>query len=160
MTNHTREEKKINKVFFSHKSDELETPQELFDALDAEFGFRCDVAATRENKKCGVWIGADEDAIEASWMNVNWCNPPYSRVKEFARKASEEANKGKTTVMLIPARTDTAFFHDYIYKKPNVEVRFLRGRLKFISPDGSLLRKGASNSAPFPSMVVIFKANP
>ena len=91
-------------VHFSHKSDEWETPQALFDSLQAEFGgFRCDVAATKDNKKCDAYITAKEDALNASWMNTNWCNPPYSRVKEFVKKATEEAGKGKLTVMLIPA---------------------------------------------------------
>lgn len=79
-----------------------------------------------------------------------FCNPPYGRaIKDWVKKCSEEAKQPDTTVvLLIPARTDTAYFHDYIYQKPNVEVRFIRGRLKF--GDGK-------NSAPFPSMVVIFR---
>lgn len=79
-----------------------------------------------------------------------FCNPPYGRaIKEWVKKSSDEAKKPNTTVvMLIPARTDTSYFHDYIYEKPNVEIRFVRGRLKF--GDGK-------NSAPFPSMVVIFR---
>ena len=81
-----------------------------------------------------------------------FCNPPYGKaIKDWVKKSSEEAKKpGTTVVMLIPARTDTSYFHDYIYQKPNVDVRFVRGRLKF--GDGK-------NSAPFPSMVVIFKQN-
>lgn len=79
------------------------------------------------------------------------------KVENYAEKASIEQQKGNSTVMLIPARTDTIFFHKYCYNKSNVEIRFIKGRLKFISPDGSLLRKGANNSAPFPSMIVIFK---
>lgn len=79
-----------------------------------------------------------------------FCNPPYGRaIKDWVKKSSEEAKKADTTVvMLIPARTDTSYFHDYIYQKPNVEIRFVRGRLKF--GDGK-------SSAPFPSMVVIFR---
>lgn len=78
-----------------------------------------------------------------------FCNPPYGRaIKDWVKKSSDESAKPHTTVvMLIPARTDTSYFHDYIYNKPNVEVRFVRGRLKF--GDGQ-------NSAPFPSMVVVF----
>jgi len=151
-------------VHFSHKSDEWETPQELFDQLNAEFGpFDMDVAANAHNSKCSYFAGLDtkEDGLQSAWMKKNWCNPPYSRVKEFAAKAESEAKQGKMTVMLIPARTDTRFFHDHIYNKPSVEVRFLKGRIKFISPDGKLLRgtrmNGSNNAAPFPSMVVIFK---
>lgn len=152
-------------IMFSKKSDEWGTPQALFDELNAEFGpFILDVAATEENKKCAYFIGKEENALTARWMSKNWCNPPYSQVKEFAAKAAEEAKNGNMTVMLIPARTDTRFFHDYIYNKPDVEIRFLKGRLKFISPDGSLLRgtkmNGSNNAAPFPSMIVIFNSQP
>lgn len=115
-----------------------------------------DVSANKDNAKCPSFYTMEDNALTKPWGKKNWCNPPYSRVKEFAEKASLEQANGNMTVMLIPARTDTIFFHKYCYNKPNVEIRFLKGRIKFISPDGSLLRKGASNSAPFPSMVVIF----
>lgn len=151
-------------IMFSKKSDEWGTPQDLYDSLNEELGpFDMDVAATAENSKCMYFASKDthQNGLEADWMNKNWCNPPYSQVKEFAKKAQEEAAKGHMTVMLIPARTDTKFFHEYIYQKPNVEIRFLKGRIKFISPDGSLLRgtsmNGSNNAAPFPSMIVIFK---
>lgn len=150
-------------VHFSHKSDEWETPQELFDNLNIEFGgFNMDVAANSTNAKCSFFCFKDErfDGLKQNWMKKNWCNPPYSLVKEFCLKATEEAKKGNLTVMLIPARTDTKFFHEYIYNKPNVEVRFLKGRLKFINPEGKLLRgtkmNGSNNCAPFPSMIVVF----
>lgn len=147
-------------LLFSHKSDEWETPQTLFNELNSEFDFTLDVCATDKNKKCeNYYINHPTDnALTLDWGVRNWCNPPYSKVKEFLRKAIEEQAKGKLTCVLIPARTDTRYFHDYCYNKPNVEIRFLKGRLKFISPDGSLIRKGASNSAPFPSMIVIFKS--
>ena len=89
------------------------------------------------------------DLNSAGGGHTVFCNPPYGRaIKDWVKKCSEESRKhGSTIVMLIPARTDTSYFHDYIYKKQNVEVRFVRGRLKF--GDGK-------NSAPFPSMVVIF----
>lgn len=147
-------------IHFSRKTDEWETPLELFSILNEEFGFRCDVAANDSNKKCSAYITMEEDALKASWMNVNWCNPPYSKVREFVAKAVEEQKKGKLTVMLIPARTDTRFFHEHIYNKPNIEVRFIKGRIKFIHPDGQLLRgskmNGSNNAAPFPSMIVVF----
>lgn len=153
-------------IMFSKKSDEWQTPQELFDSLNAEFGpFKMDVAATIKNTKCLYFCSFDdnsEDGLTTDWMSNNWCNPPYSMVKEFVAKAVEEQKNRKQTVMLIPARTDTRFFHDYIYQKPDVEIRFLKGRIKFISPNGELLRgtkmNGSNNAAPFPSMVVIFKA--
>lgn len=144
-------------IHFSHKSDEWATPQDIFDDLNKEFDFDMDVAANKENTKCVQFLSSEKNALLHEWGRKNWCNPPYSLVKEFCRKAIIEQTKDNMTVMLIPARTDTKFFHDYCYNKPNVEVRFLKGRIKFISPDGILLRKGASNSAPFPSMLVIFK---
>ena len=77
-----------------------------------------------------------------------WCNPPYSRVADWARKAAEEQQNGTTTVMLVPARTDTKWFHEYVYEKRGVSIQFIKGRLKF---------SGAMNSAPFPSMIVVFE---
>lgn len=85
-----------------------------------------------------------------------WLNPPYSMLRQFVAKAAEERRKGATTVMLIPARTDTRAFHDHIWDlssnspRPGIEVRFLKGRIRFV---------GADNSAPFPSMVVVFKSD-
>lgn len=147
-------------IHFSNKSDEWGTPQDLFDSLSNEFGgFDMDVAANAENAKCADFLSLDKNALLYDWGKKNWCNPPYSLVKEFCRKALIEQEKGNLTVMLIPARTDGVFFHEYCYNRPNVEIRFLRGRLKFVTFDGSLLRKGASNSAPFASMIVIFKTN-
>lgn len=150
------------KVHFSHKSDEWETPPELFTELDKEFRFNCDVAANKKNKKLEyAYFTREHSALENPWGTRNWCNPPYSLVREFVAKAETEARKGHLTVMLIPARTDTRFFHDHIYQKRNVEVRFIKGRIKFINPDGALLRgtkmNGSNNAAPFPSMVVVFK---
>ena len=141
------------RLLFSHKSDEWETPQGLFETYNREFNFDTDVACNEKNAKCKNFL---TDSLGKEWGRSNWCNPPYSLVKEFCRKAVDEQRKGNLTVMLIPARTDTKFFHDYCYGKPSIEIRFLKGRIKFISPDGSLIRKGASNSAPFPSMIVIF----
>ena len=148
-------------IHFSHKSDEWETPQELFDSIEEEFGaFDFDVSATKENTKCNFFFSKEDDALVKKWGRKNWCNPPYSRVKEFVLKAKNEQERGNLTVLLVPARTDTRFFHDYIYNKSNVETRFIKGRIKFVSPDGKLLRgskmNGSNNAAPFPSMLVIF----
>ena len=143
---------KGQKTLFSHKSDEWETPQDFFDELDKEFHFDIDVCATNENAKCAVYFGLDNgmDGLTTPWempwgFARVWCNPPYSNIKEWSKKCSE--HKG-TAVMLVPARTDTRWFHEYCYQKPNVEIRFIKGRLKF---------GGGANSAPFPSMVVIFR---
>lgn len=140
-------------ALFAHNTDDWETPQDLFDALDNEFHFGIDVCASAENRKCMNFFDKNDDGLSKNWGGYGtiWCNPPYGRVISlWVRKAVEETSKGHTTVMLIPARTDTRWFHDYVYKKPNVEIRFIKGRLKF---------GGAKNSAPFPSMIVIFKGN-
>jgi len=154
-------------LMFSSKSDEWSTPQDTFDALDEEFGFDLDAAATAENAKCRDWMGpghpyrpdalaVDWDVAGPAWPPVVWLNPPYSRGLQgkFIAKAASEAARGCTVVILIPARTDTKAFHAHIWDehahrpRPGVEVRFLRGRLKF---------GGCKDAAPFPSMVVIFR---
>lgn len=132
-------------TLFSHATDEWETPQDLFDELDKEFHFELDVAASCENYKCDWFFTSDENGLEEDWGSVTvWRNPPYSNIKEWAKKCSEHRG---VAVMLVPARTDTRWFHDYCYNKNNVELRFIKGRLKF---------SNSKNSAPFPSMLVIF----
>jgi len=146
-------------LMFSKASDEWTTPQLFYDALHAEFTFGVDAAATPENRKCDLFYGNDErgGALARDWTlspYPHWCNPPYSRCAEFVAKAYAEMCRGVLTVMLIPARTDTRYFHGYLWDRidhkpmPGVELRFVRGRLKF--GDGK-------NSAPFPSMVVVFR---
>jgi len=136
-------------VLFSSATDMWETPQDFFDELDKEFHFTVDVCATPENAKCVRYFTKEQDGLKQKWGGVAWCNPPYGRtIGQWVQKASQEAQDGTAVVMLLPARTDTRWFHDYIYKKPNVEIRFVRGRLKF---------GGSRNNAPFPSMVVVFR---
>jgi phage N-6-adenine-methyltransferase len=135
-------------VHFSKQTDEWATPIKTFLELDREFSFELDTCATPENAKCARFYTKDDSGLDKEWASRNWCNPPYSRVKYWVLKARREQLKGNLTVMLIPARTDTAFFHDSIYNKPDVEYRFVRGRLKF---------GDAKDSAPFPSMIVIFR---
>lgn len=135
-------------IHFSSQSNEWSTPQDFFDKLNDEFGFGLDVCATEENTKCFQYYTKEQNGLEQDWDNSTvWCNPPYGReIGKWVKKASEA--RGGQVIMLIPARTDTKYFHEYVYKKKNVEVRFLKGRLKF---------GGHKNSAPFPSMLVIFK---
>lgn len=135
-------------VLFSSKSEMWETPQDFFDKLDDEFRFDLDVCATPENAKCKQYFTPEIDGLSQPWEGVCWCNQPYCRqTGKWVRKAHDEAYKGNcTVVMLLPSRTDVSWFHDYILGK--AEVRFIRGRLKF---------GGSKNSAPFPSMVVIFR---
>ena len=131
-------------VMFSSKTDMWSTPQDFFDILNAEFGFTCDVCATKENAKCEHYFTQEQDGLKQEWTGVCWCNPPYGRlIGKWVQKAAESKC---TVVMLLPARTDTRWFHDWIYER--AEVRFLRGRFKF---------GGCQNAAPFPSMVVIFR---
>lgn len=133
-------------VHFSSQSNEWSTPQDFFEKLNQEFNFTLDPCATKENAKCAKFYTIEDDGLAQSWDNeVVFCNPPYGReIKHWVKKASEAV--GGVIVMLIPARTDTRYFHDYIYNK--AEIRFIRGRLKF---------GDSKNSAPFPSMVVIFR---
>jgi len=129
--------------------DDWETPQALFDELDAEYHFTLDPCSTHENAKCEKHYTVEEDGLKQSWAGETvFCNPPYGRsIGEWVRKCSEESKNAKI-VLLIPARTDTAYFHDYIYHKAH--VRFIRGRLKF--EVGGI----PGQSAPFPSMIVEF----
>lgn len=139
---------------FSSKDMCWATPQKFFDDLNSEFHFTLDPCADESNHKCELFFTEEQDGLLQDWQgHTVFCNPPYGRdIKKWVKKCSDESQKPDTVVvMLIPARTDTAYFHDYIYQKPNVEIRFLRGRLKF--GDGK-------NSAPFPSMVVIFGRKP
>ena len=136
-------------IMFSSETDLWSTPQDFFDELNAEFNFTLDPCATRENAKCAKYFTVEDDGLKQDWAgHTVFCNPPYGRaIKDWVKKCYEESKKpGTTVVMLIPARTDTSYFHDYIYKKAK-EIRFIRGRLKF---------GNSKNSAPFPSMVVVF----
>lgn len=135
-------------VHFSSKTNEWATPQDFFHELDEEFKFNLDPCATNENYKCNFYFTETDNGLEQNWNGyTTFCNPPYGReIGKWVKKASEA--EGGVVVMLIPARTDTKYFHQYIYKRENVEIRFLKGRLKF---------GGSANSAPFPSMVVIFR---
>lgn len=134
-------------LMFSSRTDQWATPQDFFDALDAEFHFTLDPCCTHENAKCAKHYTKEDNGLALSWANETvFCNPPYGReLPKWVRKCYDESERA-TVVMLIPARTDTKWFHDYIYGK--AEIRFVRGRLKF---------GNSKNSAPFPSMVVVFR---
>lgn len=138
----------MNKVLFPSKSDEWTTPQELFDDLNDEFNFTLDPCATDENHKCDKYFTKEQNGLLQNWGGERvFCNPPYSEIAKWCEKAFYESKKPNTLiVMLIPSRTDTRYFHDYIIHR--TEIRFVKGRLKF---------GDSKNSAPFPSMVVIFR---
>ena len=138
----------MNKGLFSSMTAEWETPQDLFDRLNALFDFELDVCATPENAKCARFYTKEDDAIVQPWAKRNWMNPPYGKeIAAFCAKASEMGGGGARTVALLPARTDTQWFHDYCTPW---HIQFLRGRLKFRNQDGK------TGSAPFPSIIVYF----
>ena len=130
---------------FSSKSDEWATPDDFFDKLNQEFSFTLDPCADDTNFKCKKHFTIEDDGLAQSWANeVVFMNPPYSNVKDWIKKAYNSRRKS-VVVCLVPARVDTRWFHDYCtYAK---EIRFVKGRLKFGE---------SKNSAPFPSMVVVF----
>ena len=136
-------------VHYSSKTNEWSTPQDFFDELDKEFNFTLDPCATSENAKCTKYFTVEDDGLKQDWSkDTVFMNPPYGReIKYLVQKAYEESLKGATVVCLIPARTDTAYWHDYIFGKAD-DIRFLRGRLKF---------GDSKNSAPFPSAIIIYK---
>lgn len=134
-------------VHFSSATDLHATPKDFFDKLNNEFGFEIDVCANSENAKCEAFYTKEIDGLKQNWGGmVCWMNPPYGReIGAWMRKANEESKRGATIVCLVPARTDTRWWHEYVIQH---EVRFVRGRLKF---------GNAKNCAPFPSAVVVIK---
>jgi site-specific DNA-methyltransferase (adenine-specific) len=145
----------VNQGLFSSATGEWSTPQDLFDELNAEFHFDLDPCATAENAKCAKFYTKKDDGLNQRWHGSVFVNPPYGRqIAHWVRKSAREAMDGVTVVMLIPARTDTNWWHGHIWDtekqqpKQGVEVRFLRGRVKF---------GGHKSGAPFPSAVVVFR---
>lgn len=132
---------------FSSATGEWETPQDVFDYLDREFKFTLDPCATPENAKCEKFYTKEDDGLSKTWRRERvFLNPPYGReIKKWVRKAYLSSMVKPTIVVcLLPARTDTSWFHDYCARG---DIWFIRGRLKF---------GGAKTGAPFPSMIVIF----
>jgi phage N-6-adenine-methyltransferase len=135
----------INDGMFTSATCEWETPQAFFDKWHKEFDFTLDACATSSNAKCARYFTKEQDGLSRAWTGRVWMNPPYGReIGKWVRKAYEEAQNGCTVVCLLPARTDTAWWHDYCAKG---EIHFVRGRLKF---------GGSKWNAPFPNAVVIF----
>jgi len=136
----------MNEVHYMSKTVEWATPEGLFDELDGEFGFDLDPCATKENAKCKKFYTKEDDGLAQSWKGRKvFMNPPYGRViGDWVKKAA--TGGAEIVVCLLPARTDTRWFHEYIYGK--AEIRFIKGRVKF--GDGK-------QSAPFPSMIVVFE---
>ncbi len=134
-------------VMFSSKTDMWGTPQDFYDKLDAEFKFETDVCATAENAKCDNFYSPKKDGLKQDWKGTCWMNPPYGReIAKWMEKAYASAKEnGATVVCLVPARTETKWWHSY---SVNGEITYLKGRLKF---------GDSKNAAPFPSAVVVFR---
>jgi phage N-6-adenine-methyltransferase len=133
---------------FASATDLWSTPQAFFDKLNAEFDFTLDVCALPENAKCERYFTPEQDGLAQPWVGVCWMNPPYGRgIGKWVAKARDAAASGATVVCLLPARTDTAWWHDGVIGS-GAEIRFVRGRLRF---------QNHHWNAPFPSAVVIFR---
>lgn len=138
----------VSPVMFSSDSIEWGTPQRLYNPLNNEFHFTLDPCATPENAKCAKFYTRDDDGLKQSWAGeIVFVNPPYGKdIGLWIEKSYRESLCGATVVMLLPVRSDTKYFHDWILGK--AEIRFIRGRLRF---------EGAPSSAPFPSMLAIYR---
>jgi hypothetical protein len=128
----------MNRVLFKSAKQDWTTPDDVYAVLDAEFHFKYDPCIP--NPQFG------QDGLKIFWDSPAFVNPPYKEIALWVRHAYNEWKLGKTVVMLIPSRTDTRWWHDYVMEA--TEIRFIKGRLKF---------GGAVNSAPFPSAVVVFR---
>lgn len=136
----------MSNVHFSSDRDTWATPREFYAGLLDEFPFELDVCALPENAKSERYFTPEIDGLKQDWSGICWMNPPYGRqIGQWMKKAYESSRGGSTVVCLVPARTDTRWWHDFAMKG---EIRFIKGRLKF---------EGAEHNAPFPSALVIFR---
>lgn len=139
---------KNTNIHFSSKTDLWATPQDFFDKYNQIYNFDIDVCALQENAKCLIYFTPEQDGLKQKWSGKCWMNPPYGRtIKHWVKKAYESSLDGCVVVCLLPARTDTSWWHDFCIKG---KIEFIRGRLKF---------GGNKNSAPFPSAIVVFDKN-
>ena len=138
----------IHEALYSSRTDEWPTPQSFFDQLNAEFDFTLDPCASPANTKCAAYFTQEDDGLKQDWGSHRvFCNPPYGKtMRDWARKCYEASQQGAMVVLLAHSRTDTRWFHEWVYGK--AELRFVKGRLKF--GDGT-------QSAPFPSLVAIYR---
>lgn len=136
----------VERALFSSDSDEWATPKELFESLNREYSFTLDACATKDNTKLPKFYTLDDDGLTKDWGGETvWCNPPYSEIGAWVKKCSENR-----CVMLVPARTDTRYWHEHVFPKA-CAILFIKGRLKF---------GNAKSSAPFPSALIFFNINP
>lgn len=139
---------------FDSAKQEWTTPQALFDRLNKEFRFNCDLAADATNTKCEVYVDAERDALTQPWFGTCWLNPPYGakkpRLQDWVKTAYQETRKpGCVVVMLIPARTNTRWWHDFCMLA--TEIRFLNGRPRF---------GDAKHGLPQPLALIVFSSEP
>jgi site-specific DNA-methyltransferase (adenine-specific) len=142
----------ITEGMFTSRTDEWSTPVDFWRRLDAEFHFELDPASTHENALCVRHYTEAENGLAQSWHPFGpvWLNPPFGRTLGlWVEKAYRESERGATVVALLPARPDTRWFHAWCWSA--AEIRLVKGRLKF---------GGAANSAPFPTMVVVWAPGP
>ena len=130
---------------FATGRQDWETPDEVFGPLNDEFGFTLDVCADPHNAKCEQFFSPDNDGLSQPWYGVCWMNPPFGSQGKWIKKAFQEAQRGVTVVCLMPARTNTSWWHEYCMRG---EIRFIKGRPKF---------KGAEHGLPQPLAIVIFQ---
>lgn len=156
----------INRALFTSKNQEWETPQELFNQLNEEFNFTIDLAGNSINHKLQHYYNLEQDSLKQDWSNQRaFLNPPYGRkIGQWIKKCAKTQQENRQLVIppydiglpvivaLLPARTSNNWFHKYCYNQPGVDVRFIKGRLKF-----ELGGEPVENSAPFPSMIVIWR---
>lgn len=135
----------LSKVLFTSTKDDWATPDWFFEKLDAMFGFTLDACASAENAKCQKYFSKTQDGLAQRWRGKVFCNPPYSQVADWMQKAFEESQRGAVVVCLVPARTCTQWWHNWVEGK--ADVVFVEGRLRF---------GNAKNPAPFPSAVVVY----
>ena len=141
-----------DKVYHRNQTDEWETPPKFFAVLDEEFKFTVDAAASVDNHKCPRYWTMADDGLAQSWAGETvWCNPPYSQVAKWLRKAALEARYPHTTiVMLTGARVGTRYWHEWVFPCAD-EIRFLLGRLRFLN-NGEM-----SDACPFDLAVIVYK---
>lgn len=142
----------MNKVLFSSKKEDWTTPKELFFKLDYIYNFTLDPCSDEFNHLCDKYYTIKENGLLQSWKNeVVFCNPPYGRkIYDWVKKCYlENINNNVEIILLIPSRTDTKFFHDFLYHNKRVDIYFIKGRLKFGNAD---------NTAPFPSLIAHFRS--
>jgi site-specific DNA-methyltransferase (adenine-specific) len=132
-------------LFYTEQRQDWATPRDLFEALDREFHFTLDVCASAENAKVPQHLTEEDNALMLEWSGACYMNPPYAKMEQWVRKAHLEACRGAVVVCLLPVRTDTSWWHEWVTKAR--EVRFIRGRVRF---------EGTTSSAPFASAVVVF----